>query len=125
MAITYSTNMMGPYFMDWYHKRGLVRLVERTVDSEFVADLRGLKMGDHYWIEEITTHYAGGRIDIYGVPNEPFPLEYGVALMHADDWYALGAFLDTLETEKLWTYEELINTFEEYCGRKIRWADES
>lgn len=127
MAITYSTNWMGPISMDWYHKRGLVKHVWKKVDSEFVANLRRLDIGDSYMVQELTTEYACGRIDIRDDSKEGYAgwNEYAVAPMHAEDWYALDAFLDALETEELWTKEELLTTFEEYCGRKIRWADES
>lgn len=127
MAFTYSTNWMGPISMDWYHKRGLVKHVWKKVDSEFVANLRRLDIGDSYMIEEITTHYAGGRIDIRDDSKEGYAgwNEYAVAPMHAEDWNALGDWLWDLETEELWAYEKLISAFEEHYGKKIRWANES
>src|SRR6056300_392372 len=125
ICISYSTNMMGPWFMDWYKKRGLVEYIWKTVESEFVANLRGLNIGDSYMVEEITTHYAGGRIDIYGVPGEHYPLEYGLPVMHGEDWNALSEFLDSIETTRLLEYEELIEMFEDNYGKKIRWANES
>ena len=126
MAFTYSTNLMGPASMDWYRKRGFTKRESKVLKYGQVFYPKGYKAGDVWEYDEITTHYCAGRIDIrddskYGYDGWD---EYAVAPMHAEDWYALDAFLDTLETEELWTYEELINTFEEYCGREIRWANE-
>lgn len=124
MAITYSTNWMGPISMDWYHKRGLVKHVWKKVDSEFVANLRRLDIGDSYMIEEITTHYAGGRIDIHGLdPDEYYggSDEYGLPVMHGEDWNALSDWLDEFKSEEQVPYDELIALFEKDYGRKIRW----
>jgi hypothetical protein len=86
--------------MDWYRERGLVK------------------------DDEITTHYAGGRIDIYGVPGEHYPLEYGLSPMHGEDWNALSDWLDDLTTTELWEYDMMISIFEAEIlnGRSIRWA---
>jgi len=99
--ITYSTNFMGPISMDWYRERNLV-------------DEQG----------EIITNYAGGRIDIYGVPGEKYPIEYGLPLMHGEDFNALSDFLDRLTGEQLIPYESLIMLFEAEYGKKIRWYKE-
>ena len=104
--ITYSTNMMGPVSMDWYRKRGLTETV-----GEF---------------EEVTTYYAGGRIDIRGVPGDEYWNgwhEYSVPIMHGEDWNALGDYLWDLATEELLPYDTLIEQFETHYGKKIRWAD--
>lgn len=126
MAFTYSTNWMGPASMDWYRKHGLTYKVRKVLTEDQKFFPRELGPGDVWEYDEITTHYSCGRIDIrddskYGYDGWD---EYSVAPMHAEDWGALSAFLDNLETEELWTYEEVINTFEEYCGREIRWANE-
>lgn len=131
--ISYSTNFMGPITMDWYRERGLTHMVEQTCESELIRNaLRtskvlnypDIEIGDTYEIEEITVHYAGGRIDIrddskYGYDGWD---EYGVALMHAEDWNALSDFLDRLTGEKVMPYESLIMLFEAEYGKKIRWA---
>ena len=77
------------------------------------------------WIAKHGEHWAGGRIDIYGVPGEHYPIEYGLSPMHVEDWNALSDFLDSIETTRLLEYEELIEMFENDYGKKIRWADES
>jgi len=132
-VITYSTNFMGPISMDFYRKRGLTHMVEKTCENELIRNaLRtskalnypNIEIGDTYELEEITVHYAGGRIDIrddskYGYDGWD---EYGLAPMPAEDWDALSDWLWDLETEKQLNYEELIDTFEKEClKRKIRW----
>ena len=77
------------------------------------------------WIEEHGDCWSAGRIDIYGVPGEVYPLEYGLPPMHKEDWGMLSDWLDNLETHELWTLEELLETFEKkFLKRKIRWASE-
>lgn len=100
--ITYSTNWMGPINLNWYRKRGL--LEEGSVEP--------------------TTYYSAGRIDIRGVPDEPWGLEYGVEPMHGEDWNALSDYLWDFKTEKLLPYDELIASFEEWYGARIRWAND-
>ena len=119
--ITYSTNWMGPVNMEWYRERNLT--VSKTVVQEEDSKITSRKKGDIYEVEEITEHWAGGRIDIRGVPNEPWGLEYGVAPMHGEDWNALGDYLEGLTTEELLSYNELIEQFETHYGKKIRWAE--
>lgn len=76
------------------------------------------------WIKEHGDCWFAGRIDIYGVPGEHYPLEYGLEPMHSEDWNALSDWLDTFETDDLWQYEHLIEQFEKHYGKKIRWWNE-
>jgi hypothetical protein len=73
------------------------------------------------WIEEHGDYWSAGRIDIRGVPDEPWGLEYGVAPMHTEDWNALSDFLDRLHGETVIPYDTLIMLFEAEYGKKIRW----
>ena len=73
------------------------------------------------WIEEHGDYWSAGRIDIRGVTDEPWGLEYGLAPMHTEDWNALGDFLWDFESEELIPYDDLIKLFEENYGKKIRW----
>ena len=98
--ISYSTNWMGPINMQWYEERGLLK--EGSVEP--------------------TTYYSAGRIDIYGVPGEHYPLEYGLAPMHGQDWNALSNWLDNFETDELMSYGDLIESFQLWYGKSIRWA---
>lgn len=73
------------------------------------------------WIKENGDCWSGGRIDIYGVPGEPYPLEYSLPVMHSKDWNRLSNWLDTVETPVLWSREDLLSNFERFIGREIRW----
>ena len=100
--ITYSTNWMGPIALKWYRDRGL--LEEGSVEP--------------------TIYYSAGRIDIRGLDETEYWNgwhEYGVDPMRAEDWGALSVWLDNLKTKELLPYDELIEQFEEYYGKKIRW----
>jgi hypothetical protein len=117
---------MGPISMDWFRKRGLTKHVQKKVQSEFVANMRGVDIGESYTIEEITTNYAGGRIDIRGLDEEEFYNgwdEYGLPIMHGEDWNALSDWLDEQIDETVRSYDELINDFENQYGKKIRWKE--
>ena len=122
--ITYSTNWMGPINLRWYEERGLTEKKTRIVTEDSILLEMGRKVGDVLEYDEVTTYYSGGRIDIRGVPDEPWGLEYGVAPMHGEDWNALSDYLWDLTTEELLSYNTLIEQFETHYGKRIRWADE-
>ena len=77
------------------------------------------------WIQEHGQGWSGGRIDIYGVPDEPYPLEYSLPIMRTEDWNEFSDWLDKFASEELLTYEQLIETYEETTERKIRWYKET
>lgn len=78
------------------------------------------------WIAKHGDHWAAGRIDIYGVPGEHYPIEYGLPPMHVEDWNAFSDWLDTLETDELMSYGDIIEYFQLWYGKSIRWCkDES
>jgi hypothetical protein len=114
---------MGPISIEWYKDRGLTRKVSEVLREGRIVYPKGLGPGDVWEYDEITTHYAGGRIDIYGVPDEHYPLEYGLRVMHGEDWNALSDWLYELTTTELWEYDMLISIFEGEVlnGREIRW----
>lgn len=122
--ISYSTNWMGPINLNWYRERGLTKKKTRVVTEDSILLEMGRKVGDVLEYDEITTDYSGGRIDIRGVPDEPWGLEYGLPIMHGEDWNALSDYLWDLTTEDLLSYNTLIGQFETHYGKKIRWADE-
>lgn len=78
------------------------------------------------WIAKHGEYWAAGRIDIYDVPGEHYPLEYSLPPMHVEDWNALSDWLDDLTTTELWEYDMLISIFEGEVlnGREIRWCKE-
>ena len=123
MTVTYSTNMMGPCNIQWYVERGLTRKATRVVTTDVIT---GYSPGDVIEYDEITTHYAGGRIDIRDDTKQGYDgwHEYSVAPMHGEDWNKFGEWLWNLQTEELWSYDKLIEHFQYYNKAEIRWAPE-
>ena len=124
MMITYDTNWMGPISKNWYAERGLLHKVNRIANANQAKFLK-INEGDEFTVLEVTTHYAGGRIDIRDHTKEGYDgwNEYAVMPMHGEDWNALSDFLLELETQTVLPYQELIDLFEADYGRKIRWAE--
>lgn len=133
MSVTYDTNMMGPWSLDWYRERGLTEIVERTCENKLsrtalrsstVINRPDIEVGDKYEVEDVTRYYAGGRIDIrddtkFGYDGWD---EYSLPIMDGEDWNALTEFLETLDTEEVLSYNTIIEMFEQDYGKKIRWA---
>jgi hypothetical protein len=121
MAVTYSTNWMGPVSLDWYRERGLTRKVLKE-DQKFGE----LKAGDTWTYEEITTYYSAGRIDIRGLDEEKYWSgwhEYSLPPMHEEDWNALSEWLVGFETDELLEFDDIIAQYEQQSDRKIRWME--
>ena len=118
---------MGPVNMDWFRERGLTKKVTRVVEEDdFLVDAGTHQVGDVLEYDEITTYYSAGRIDIRDSSKEGYDgwHEYSLPAMHGEDWNKLSDWLDNFETQRLYGYHELIDTFEEETGIKIRWADD-
>jgi len=96
--------------MNWYRERGLTETVEHATDT----------------IEEITTYYSAGRIDIRDDTKHGYDgwHEYSLPPMHGEDWNDFSDWLDDLTTEELLSYNKLIEQFEAHRGKKIRWWKE-
>ena len=126
MSVTYSTNWMGPVSTHWYRERGLTRKVKEVLKKDQVFLPNGLKAGDTWEYDEITTHYCAGRIDIRDSSKEGYDGwdEYSLAPMTAISWNRLGDFLWDFETEYVMEYDELISVFESITGHKIEWWKE-
>lgn len=127
MSVSYSINWMGPVSTHWYKERGLTRRVSKVLEEDQVFYPKGLKAGDVWEYDEITTNYCCGRIDIRDDTKEGYDGwdEYSVAPMHGEDWNILGEWLWDLTTTEQWDYDMLISIFEGEClGRKIRWYKE-
>ena len=73
------------------------------------------------WCDEHGDYWSGGRIDIYGVPGEHYPIEYGLPVMHSEDWNDFSGWLDDFETHELWQFDDIIAQYEQESDRKIRW----
>ena len=73
------------------------------------------------WCDKHGDYWSGGRIDIYGVKGEFYPGEYGLPIMHSEDWNDFSGWLDDFETHSLWQFDDIIAQYEQESGRKIRW----
>ena len=87
--IHYSTNMMGPIATRWYEERNIP-----FVEESFVSIQTGNTITNRKY-----TQYAGGRIDIYGLPDDEYyagKSEYGIPVMLGTDWEAFSCWLEQL-----------------------------
>lgn len=111
--ITFFLNTMGVYSLGWYEKNNI----------PFVWSRMPSRFAEGGWLERkvYKTQYYIGRIDIRGVPDEPYGLEYGVGVMEAESWGVLQGYLSKLKLDNLPTKEELFGMFEEDTGHKIKW----
>jgi hypothetical protein len=113
-VISYSTNWMGPISTKWYDDRDIPFVMKKTSGKHLPA----------VEYKDYLESYSCGRIDIYGLDSEEYYAgknEYGVSPMRTEDWNDLSDWLDTLDTYELTTYEDLIDQFEHYHGKPIRW----
>ena len=98
--------------LGWYEQNN-IPYIEVTKYSKLLQK--------EYTVKEYQPNYSCGRIDIHGVPNEPFGLEYGVEPMSDKSWGLLGEWLCGLTLDYLPTDTELYTMFEEQTGHKIEW----
>jgi hypothetical protein len=110
---------MGPISMAWFRDRGLTQMTTKVQEHD--SKVTDRKKGDVYELEEIAISYSGGRIDIYGVPDEPYPIEYGLPIMRTEDWNDFSDWLDDLQTEELLSFEDILERYFVETGRIIRW----
>ena len=118
--------MMGPFSMDWYRERNLTYMVKHTILTKEVSQIYNKPIGSIIEREEIKTHYAGGRIDIYGLDEEEYYCgrsEYSLPIMHGEDYNDFSSWLENFRTHELWSYHDIIEEYEQYRKKKIRWAD--
>lgn len=94
----YSTNMMGPWHLNWYEERGLLK------------DNR------------ITQQYCAGRIDVRGGDTGPYGDEIGLPPMKNNSWFRFGDWLQTFETDEMWSIKDLVWMFER-ANPKIEWYE--
>lgn len=71
------------------------------------------------WIEENGSHWAAGRIDIFG--DDVDETEIGLPVMRSEDWFRFTHWLDKFTTvERIWTLDEIVKEYET-TNPKIRW----
>lgn len=109
MKVKYSTNWMGPISLDWYRQRGLTTLEHHVQEQD--NPYTGRKAGERYTLELITDNYSCGRLDVMGI-DDPYGEEIGVPPMLSLDWCRFGRWLDTMETDAVWTLDQLVELYE-------------
>lgn len=103
--------------MQWYRDRGLTRTETKIADTNTMFTTEG----ESFTSETITTQYSCGRIDIRGIPNEPYGDELGVPPMLSSDWRAFGDWLWDVQTMSVWTLADLVAAYEQH-NPKITWS---
>ena len=122
--ISYSTNWMGPISMRWFRERGLTEMVTHVQEQD--SKITDRKKGDVYEIEEIAISYSAGRMDIRDDSKSGYAgwHEYSLDPMRTEDWNLFSAWLDDLETETLWTLDQILEEYRQDTGHVIRWWKE-
>jgi len=118
MTVRYSTNWMGVINLQWYIDRGLTKRVTRTLTED--SKLTGRKAGESFEYDEILQSYSCGRIDCCGTGLGPWGAEIGVDPMKDSSWAQFGKWLETIETDDLWTMDQLVEQYEK-TNPKIEW----
>lgn len=72
------------------------------------------------WVQRHGDHWCIGRIDIYGTDDSYYSTEIALPMMHADDWYMFGKWLEKYRTETVCTLDELVLEYEKSYP-KIKW----
>ncbi len=83
---------MGPVSLQWYRDRG-IPFVNKSTPAVM---------------------YAGGRIDVYGLPEDEFydgKTAIMLPIMTASSFNAFSAFLKDLKTHKLLKYDQLVELY--------------
>jgi len=120
MAIRYSTNWMGVANLDWYRKRGLLRKRTITFDENSSLVKYGkYSPGDSIEVEEPIEYYSCGRIDVTGT-DDPWGDEIALPPMKNTSWYQFSEWLETFETDDVWTLEQLVGLYER-ANSRIEW----
>jgi hypothetical protein len=112
--VRYSTNWMGVANNVWYAERGLMKRKTITLHEDSLMVKHGNhKPGDTIEVFEPTEYYSCGRLDFWNpYENSMYPDELGVPPMRAEDWNSFGDWLDTFETDKVMTLQELVTEYE-------------
>jgi hypothetical protein len=115
---------MGVANLEWYRKRGLLKKRTITFTEDSLSVKHGkYKPGDTIEVDEPIVYYSCGRLDVRGGDTGPYGDEIGVPPMRSEDWATFGDWLDTVETDFIWTLDQLVMMYERQ-NPKIRWADD-
>ena len=99
---------MGPVSLNWYRQRGLTQTKHHVGENDCML----YKAGEAFTSETITTQYSCGRIDVRGVPDEPYGDEINVPPMLSTDWRLFSNWLDGVETMSVWSLKDLTTAYE-------------
>ncbi|NBP03823.1 MAG: hypothetical protein EBU90_27735 [Proteobacteria bacterium] len=120
MVIHYRTNFMGPISTDWYKHRNLITTKSEVLETD--SRISNLKKGDIFEYDHIIERWCGGRIDVYGT-DDPYGYELSLPIMREDSYRLFSNWLETFETDDVWTLNQLVE-FYERTNPRIIWADE-
>ena len=123
MSVRYSTNWMGVANLQWYRDRGLIKTVTKTLTED--SKLTGRKAGESFEYDEVTEGYSCGRIDCRGDGLGQFGDELGVDPMKDESWARFGNWLNTFETDAMWTLDQLVEMYERVNPKIEWWIEES
>ena len=116
--ITYFLNWMGPVSVNWYVDRGLYNQVGTRYSPYLKQNIP---------VYDKSIELACGTIDISGLDPEEYyegKTEYLCPLMTEDSWNRFSKFLNNLQTENLYSFEELLDKFNE-TNKEIEWYEEN
>ena len=123
--ISYSTNWMGPAGMWWYRENGYTEMVSKVLEKDSIVSDH--KAGDTIEYEDITEYWYGGRIDVYGLPEDEYyngKGEIGLPIMDGPSYGSFSEWLEKFETETMWSLDQLVEEYEKN-NPKIRWHNEN
>ena len=114
---TYSTNYMGP--MPHWYEINEIPYREMTWYSELFEK--------EITTKQYTPEYAGGRVDAYGDYDdedyEPYGVNLYVPIMTVESWNRYSDWLETVQTDKLFSGEELVERYQREIGTLDIWKD--
>jgi len=108
---------MGPVSLNWYRARGLTQVKHHVSEHDCML----YKAGEAFTMESITTQYSCGRIDVQGIPGEPYGDEISVPPMLSTDWHKFGDWLEDVQTIAVWSLKDLVQAYEHRTNTKITW----
>lgn len=112
--VTYFLNWMGPISTNWYVDRGLYTQTGTRYSKYLKMDIP---------VYDKSIELACGRVDVSGLDDQEYydgKTEYHCPLMTKDSWNRFSEFLVEFNTEKLYTFDELVNEYEKN-NPKIEW----
>ena len=70
-------------------------------------------------VSTLNESYSAGRIDVND--GSDYGDEISVPPMRTEDWHRFGEWLETFETDDVWTLEQLVELYER-VNPKITWS---